>query len=111
MFAGAMLLDPVSGLIVSNELVRIEREMFEAGWAEAKTRLGCDPLPSELKRTPDQRRADALVEMARRSASLEGPATARPLFTLLLGSDALAHLSELSNGKVVPPVGGGSLAL
>ena len=43
---------------------------IEADKAEATERLGRRPLASELLRTPAQRRADALVEMAVRSASV-----------------------------------------
>jgi hypothetical protein len=104
MYAGAVLLDPISGTTVAGELERLERELFEADWAEAKERLGRDPKVSDLARTPDQRRADALVEMAKRSGS--APADGRPpkpLFQLVLGSDQFRHLCELANGRVVSP--------
>lgn len=102
MFAGSVLLDPVSGAIVGGELARLEKELFEADWAEAKARLGCDPKTFDLARTPDQRRADALVEMARRSASTPADnRMPRPLFQLVLGSDQFRRLCELANGQVV----------
>ncbi|MFP5317500.1 MAG: DUF222 domain-containing protein [Acidimicrobiia bacterium] len=79
------LLDPVSGEIVSNALRAIEGERY-------------DPA-----RTPAQRRADALVEMARRAAAADG-ATARPLFTVLVGYETLAgRVCELASGTVVTP--------
>jgi hypothetical protein len=95
-------LDPISGEAVSNELRRLEQELFDADWAAAKARLGREPKAGELGRTGDQRRADALVEMARRSrtAPADGKAP-KPLFTLVLGSDAFRHLSELASGQVV----------
>ena len=96
------LLDPIGGSIVAAELWRIEQELFDADRAEAKARLGRDPMPSELGRTPAQRRADALVEMARRSAGSKG--RARPLFTVLLGADTFSQLCELEwSGQVVAP--------
>src|ERR1700722_12895379 len=60
-------LDPIAGNVVSQELKRIEDELFKADWAEARDRLGHDPTVADLPRTPRQRRADALVEMAIRS--------------------------------------------
>ena len=62
-----MTFDPVNGTIVNVTLQAIEQELFEADWAEAKERLGRDPLVTELGRTPAQRRADAMVEMAIRA--------------------------------------------
>ncbi len=102
---GAMTLDPISGAVVSAELERLEHELFEADWAEAKASLGRDPRTTELARTPGQRRADALVEMAVRSKSC--PAGARrpgPLFTVLVGWETLhGRMCELEDGTVVPP--------
>jgi len=103
MWSGLTLLDPVSGTIVSGELERLEAEMFDADWAEARTRLGREPQVGDLARTSDQRRADAMVEMARRSSGADGTSGAKPLFTLVLGSTALAHLCQLANGQVVSP--------
>ncbi len=103
-FSGSIVLDPISGAIVSNELQRLEQELFDVDWADAKTRLGRDPLVGELERTPDQRRADALVAMAKRSAAMpEGGRAPKPLFTLLLGADAFSHVMQLASGQVVPP--------
>ena len=101
---GSILLDPISGETVANELHRLTELLFEADWAEAKERLGRDPLLGELTRTPGQRRADALVEMARRSATVPaGGKAPKPLFQVLLGSDAFSHLLQLASGKVLPP--------
>ncbi len=103
-YSGAMFLDPISGEIICGELQRLEQELFDADWAEAKNRLGCDPKLVDLARTPDQRRADALVEMAKRSATMpQGGKQPKPLFTLLLGADAFSHLTQLASGQVVPP--------
>ncbi|HVM09587.1 MAG TPA: DUF222 domain-containing protein [Acidimicrobiales bacterium] len=103
MYSGSILLDPVRGSIVATELRRLEQQLFEADWADAKQRFGRDPSTFELARTPDQRRADALVEMARRSATAQPGASTKPLFTLLLGADSFRHLSELADGTVIPP--------
>jgi hypothetical protein len=56
------LLDPISGAVVAKALGAIEKELFEADWAQAKAVHGEDVRLSHLARTPAQRRADALVE-------------------------------------------------
>ncbi len=97
--------DPICGDIVAREIQRIEDELFAADWAEAKARVGEDVRPSDLRRSPAQRRADALVEMATRSAT--APAGGRrpePLFTVLVGYETFAGtICELANGTVVTP--------
>ena len=106
MYSGSILLDPISGVIVKGELDRLEQILFAADWAEAKDRLGREPQLHELRRTPDQRRADALVEMAKRSGAMpKGARKPRPLFTVVLGEDRLADLCQLGSGAVVPPSG------
>jgi len=104
-YLGKMNLDPIGGAIVANELQRIEEEFFEADLAEAKQRLGRDPRPDELRRTPAQRRADALIEMAVRSAST--PADAQrpvPLFSVVVDYPTLAgRICQLDEGSVVTP--------
>ncbi len=103
-YSGSVFLDPISGAIVAGELERLEQELFDTDWADAKQRLEREPLLRELERTPDQRRADALVEMAKRSATMpEGGKQPKPLFTLLLGADSFSHLTQLASGQVVPP--------
>ena len=105
MWFGKMTLDPISGTIVSDELERIERLLFEADWVEARRRLGREPKVTDLARTPSQRRADALVEMAARSKTC--PAGGRrpaPLYTVLVGWETLhGRICQLEDGTVVPP--------
>jgi hypothetical protein len=100
-------LDPVSGEIVKRELDRLEQEMFDAEWAELRDRDGDGASVGALARATWQRRADALVEMARRSASLaEHPdrnVPARVLLSVLTGDESLARICELSSGTVVTP--------
>jgi hypothetical protein len=105
MWLGKITLDPVSGAIVGEELERLYQEMFEADWAEAKTRLGFDPAGADLRRTQRQRRADALVEMATRSqmAPVNGRRPA-PLFTVVVDYELVrGRLCELADGVVVAP--------
>ncbi len=108
-FGGAWALDgrfdPVNGSILAGVLGRIEKELFEADWAEAKERVGDGVGVADLARTPAQRRADALVEMARRAEAM--PAGARlpePLFSVLVGYEIFAgRICELADGTVVAP--------
>jgi hypothetical protein len=97
--------DPISGEVVARTLGRIEKELFEADWAEARERVGENVSTSDVARTPAQRRADALVEMARRAGAM--PAGARvpePLFTVLVGYETFhGPLCELAAGTVVTP--------
>ena len=124
-------LDPVNGTVFDTELRRREQELFEADWAEARERLGDDATADDLRRTPKQRRADALVEMAKRSATLQGKARA-PLWVLNLHMNWATYcaetaryegtapaeapypdemLCELDDGTVIPPSQLLSLAL
>jgi hypothetical protein len=85
-------LDAIGGSIVSDELTRIERELYLADKRDGITR------------TASQRRAAALVEMATRSATAPaGGRRPKPLFTALVGDETLSHLCELANGMVVTP--------
>ena len=105
MWLGHLTMDPLSGAVVSEELERLEHELFEAEWAEVKALLGREPTVSDLERTPGQRRCDALAEMAKRSRT--APAGGRrpaPLITVLVDFPTLAgRICELANGTVLPP--------
>jgi hypothetical protein len=105
MFVLDALLDPISGTIVATALRRIERELFEADWAEAREIHGDDTRVEHLRRTPAQRRADALVEMAERAMHKPaGAQTPRPLITVHVGYETAAgRLCELSTGTVISP--------
>jgi len=89
------LLDPLSGEIVSTALRRIEDELFMEEWAEHK----------EAIRTPAQRRADALVEMARRAGAVPpGGRLPAPLLSVFVGYETLAgRICQLASGTVVTP--------
>jgi hypothetical protein len=99
------LLDPISGEIVAKTLERIEDELFESDWAEAKERVGEGVCVADLARTPAQRRADALVEMARRARGVpEGSRLPEPLFSVFVDYDTFAgRICELASGTVVAP--------
>ncbi len=105
MWFGRLTLDRVSGAIVDETLRAIVAELFDADWAAARDRLGRTPTPGELDRTPAQRRADALVEMATRART--APADGRrpaPLFTVVVGLETLkGPILELFNRTALTP--------
>lgn len=104
MGCGTIVLDPVSAETFGDELRRIEADLFTEERARIKERLGRDPKAGEHERTPDQRRADALVEMARRSKTMpDDGRPPRPLFQVVLGAESLSRLIELASGQVVAP--------
>jgi hypothetical protein len=103
-------LTPVARTIVGTELERREQELFDADWAEARARLGDAATVADLGRTPAQRRHDALVEMAVRSATApKDGKRPRPLVSVLVGYDRFKDVCELMDGTVVSPVTAGAL--
>jgi hypothetical protein len=105
MWFGNQTFDPISGAIVSSELKRLEKKLFDKDWAEAKARLGHEPTILDLPRTPPQRRADAMVEMAARSRM--APAGGRrpePLFTAVIDYPTLSgRICQLGSGSTISP--------
>ncbi|HEX9548379.1 MAG TPA: DUF222 domain-containing protein, partial [Acidimicrobiales bacterium] len=99
------MFDPIGGAVFAKTLREIEDELFEDDWAEAKERLGREPKVTDLSRTPAQRRADAVVEMARRARGVPpGARLPEPLFTVLVGYETFAGpICQLANGSVVTP--------
>jgi len=97
-------LDAVGGTELATALRRIDKELFEADWAAAKAIHGDKTCVDHLTRIPAQRRADALVELARRAmAAPENRKDPRPLFVVHLGDDSLKRLCELASGTVIAP--------
>lgn len=82
-------LDAIRGAAVRDELDRLARKI-----QLADQRGG-------VLRTPAQRRAAALYEMAARSAAGKG-GSRKPLFTALVGVGTMERLCELADGTVVP---------
>ena len=84
--------DPIGGTIIDNELLRLADQIRLTDRAAG------------IDRSPAQRRAAALIEMAQRSATT--PANGRrprPLFSVLIGDRTLQRLCELDNGIVITP--------
>lgn len=86
------LLDPIGGEIFTNELDRLEHLLYLAD------------IGAGVERTPAQRRAAALVEMATRSASTpEKHRRPKPLFVVHVGDETARRLCELAGGTVLTP--------
>jgi Domain of unknown function (DUF222) len=86
------ILDPVGGGEFLEALDRIEQDLY------------LDDKRTGNVRTDSQRRADALIEMARRA--MAAPADAkqpRPLISVVCGDWSFRRLCELSDGTIVGP--------
>jgi hypothetical protein len=95
MFFADGAFDPIGGTIVADEVKRRERELFDADWAEARARVGESVSATDLARSCAQRRADAVVEMAMRSASASPHARRpEPLFSVLIGYEPAESTGE-----------------
>ena len=96
------VLDPVGGEVVATAVARVDDELFRRDWAEARAEHGDDARADQLRRTPAQRRADALVELARRGTAVPAGARApRPLFTVHVDAGTLERLCELGRSRTV----------
>lgn len=85
-------LDPVGGAIFKTELDRIGEQFRLAD------------LRDGVERTIQQRRTDALVEMAMRSATAPADGLRpRPLFTVTIGIEPFNHLCETAAGTIIAP--------
>jgi hypothetical protein len=84
--------DPLGGETFQTALAAIERELLETDRRDGALR------------TVQQRRVDALVEMAQRAAAapVDG-LRPRPLLTVLVGDEALRRTCETAHGTVVAP--------
>ncbi len=98
-------LTPLGHATVRGALDRIEAELFQADWADARGRCGDAATLDDLARTPAQRRHDALVDMAERAmASPADGLRPRPLVTVLVGLETFTgRVCELADGTVVAP--------
>lgn len=88
----------LEGSIFTRELDRIERRLFDDDLAKARAEHGDDVTLDRLTRTRDQRRWDALIEMATRSASLRDDAPRqRPLVTIVMNHPTVPDICELAH--------------
>jgi hypothetical protein len=98
-------LDVIGGTEVATELRRIEAEFFQDDLRRLRAEHGEGASLDLIARTPKQRRADALAEMARRSAATPPGATKpRPLITVLVGYERFhGPILETLNRTVITP--------
>jgi hypothetical protein len=80
-------LPPVGYTFYVTELNRLMDHLHAEDRVEAKQRLGRDPLAHELRRTTAQRRADAILLMAERSAAFGDEALPASNFQLVVHGD------------------------
>ena len=86
------VLDPLGGEVFKTELDRICHQ------------LRLEDLRDGVERTTTQRRADALVEMAMRSATAPADGLRpRPLLSVTIGIDPFNHLCQTAAGTVIAP--------
>ena len=86
------VLDPLGGEVLKSELVRLCEQ------------LRLQDLRDGVVRTTTQRRADALVEMAMRSATAPADGLRpRPLLSVTIGIDPFDHLCQTAAGTVIAP--------
>lgn len=92
--------DAASGVVVADALERISEELYR-GEERDFAQDAADGRP----RLPSQRRADALVELARRASGADGQSStvARPLISLVVHADDLVagHGGETDRGAVL----------
>jgi hypothetical protein len=96
-------LTPFANRVVGDVLESIEHELWEADWAEARERLGEAATEADLRRTPTQRRHDALVEMAKRAKAAK--AGVEPDWQINLIADLPTFIAALE--RLVAAVGDG----
>ena len=86
------VLDPLGGEVFKTELDRLCEQ------------LRLQDLRDGVERTATQRRADALVEMAMRSATAPADGLRpRPLLSVTIGIDPFNHLCQTAAGTVIAP--------
>jgi hypothetical protein len=86
------VLDPLGGATLTTELDRIS------------TQLRLQDQRDGVQRSVTQRRADALVEMAMRSATAPADGLRpRPLLSVTIGIDPFTHLCQTAAGTVIAP--------
>lgn len=91
-------LDPEGFEAFSEALRRIENDLFDDEWRATKAEHGPDAVPDDMPRTPGQRRAAALVEMAYRASTAPADGK-RPLPLVVIHTDPDTFTREL--GRLV----------
>ena len=91
---------PLHGAVMKELLDAFEGAEFAADWAEARAKHGHDARVEHLARTPQQRRADALLEIFRRAgAAAADGRSPEPLVNIVIDLDTFER--ELHRGTGV----------
>ncbi|MDH3704864.1 MAG: HNH endonuclease [Acidimicrobiia bacterium] len=97
-------LDPIAFEAFNTALQRIEGELFATDWARTRAEHGPEATVADLARTPAQRRADALVEMAHRAVTApKDGLRPLPLVTVVCDWATFEHQLALLTGIDQPP--------
>ncbi|WP_436793243.1 DUF222 domain-containing protein [Actinospongicola halichondriae] len=95
----------LQGSAMAEIFARFEDAEFAADWAEAKAIHGADTRVEHLRRTPAQRRADALFAIFRRAAAMpDGGREPAPLVNIVVDEETFREsLGQSSDGTAGPP--------
>jgi hypothetical protein len=107
-FRGGWALDgwlsPLEGSIFAKELARLAELEYLKDKKAKRDELGREPLDHELDRTPAQRSADALVQMAERSAvDPDRERKGSVLLVIHVGHEGFERTCRATNGVEVRP--------
>lgn len=94
-------LDDIAGAEFSDIFGHYVQAEWDADWAEARERLGDEATMLDLRRTQSQRRADALLAMARAAAACP-PWTKRSLPTINILIDQASFEAQLRGEPTDP---------
>ena len=93
--------DDVAGVEFAEIFGHFVEAEWDADWAEARERVGDTATMFDLRRTQSQRRADALLAMARAAATCP-PWSQRPLPTVNYLIDEATYESTLTGDRIDP---------
>jgi Domain of unknown function (DUF222) len=91
-------------IVINGALDRVGGEVFKSELDRISEQLRLQDLRDGVERTVQQRRADALVEMAMRAATAPADGLRpRPLFTVTIGIEHFKWMCQTAAGTVVAP--------
>jgi hypothetical protein len=88
--------DSLTGDVLRDILTHFEQAEFAADWAATIDRYGGDAAADLMPRSPDQRRADAIVAIFRQAASTDPTTAVAPLPLVNLVSDQAVYEEQLA---------------
>ena len=91
----------LQGAAMKELLDRYEDAEFHADWAEARETHGTDARVEHLRRTPAQRRADALFEIFRRAGAAGDGRSPEPLVNIVIDRETFEEELRRAAGEEV----------